>query len=78
MKHFKIIILIILFLFNHKSYAEENIVEILKKNNNIIFSSDIGPGNCLIDKWIRANSKKNFDKDGLLAKSGKINKIILC
>tara|TARA_A100001011_G_scaffold392727_1_gene480931 strand:- start:701 stop:1777 length:1077 start_codon:yes stop_codon:yes gene_type:complete len=47
------------------------------KNNNIIFSSDIGPGNCLIDKWIRANSKKNFDKDGLLAKSGKINKIIL-
>ena len=31
------------------------------------FSKDIGPGNCLIDTWIRKNSKKNFDKDGLLA-----------
>ncbi len=45
MKHFKIIILIILFLFNHKSYAEENIVEILKKNNNIIFiRHSLAPG----------------------------------
>ena len=45
MKHFKIIILIILFLFNHKSYAEENIVEILKKNDNIIFiRHSLAPG----------------------------------
>ena len=45
MKHFKIIILIILFLFNHKSYAEENIVEILKKNNNVIFiRHSLAPG----------------------------------
>ena len=45
MKHFKIIILIILFLFNNKSYAEENIVEILKKNNNIIFiRHSLAPG----------------------------------
>ncbi len=45
MKHFKIIILIILFLFNHKTYAEENIVEILKKNNNIIFiRHSLAPG----------------------------------
>ena len=45
MKHSKIIILIILFLFNHKSYAEENIVEILKKNNNIIFiRHSLAPG----------------------------------
>jgi len=45
MKHFKIIILIILFLFNHKSYANENIVEILKKNNNIIFiRHSLAPG----------------------------------
>ena len=44
-KHFKIIILIILFLFNHKSYADENIVEILKKNNNIIFiRHSLAPG----------------------------------
>jgi len=45
MKHFKIIILIILFFFNHKSYANENIVEILKKNNNIIFiRHSLAPG----------------------------------
>ena len=45
MKHFKIIILIILFLFNHKSYAGENIVEILKKNDNIIFiRHSLAPG----------------------------------
>ena len=44
-KHFKIIILIILFLFNHKSYADENIVEILKKNDNIIFiRHSLAPG----------------------------------
>ena len=45
MNHFKIIILIILFLFNHKSYADENIVEILKKNDNIIFiRHSLAPG----------------------------------
>ena len=45
MKHFKIIILIILFLFNHKIYAGENIVEILKKNDNIIFiRHSLAPG----------------------------------
>ena len=40
---------------------------------------DIGPGNCLIDQWIRTNSKnKNkYDKNGKIAKSGKINKKIL-
>ena len=39
-------------------------------------SRDIGPGNCLIDSWIRKNSKQNFDKDGLLASKGKRNEII--
>jgi len=42
-----------------------------------ISSSDIGPGNCLIDRWIRLNSKKKFDKDGSIARSGKIDKSIL-
>ena len=36
-----------------------------------IFSSDVGPGNCLIDEWIRKNSKKKYDRDGLIARSGK-------
>ncbi len=46
MKYFKIIILIILFFFNNKSYADKNIVEILKKNDNIIFiRHSLAPGN---------------------------------
>jgi anhydro-N-acetylmuramic acid kinase len=46
-------------------------------SNNIMISSDVGPGNCLIDKWIRLNSNKVFDKDGLIARSGKVNTFIL-
>jgi len=45
--------------------------------DNKMYSNDIGPGNCLIDQWIRLNSKDKYDKDGNIAKSGKINKIIL-
>ena len=37
---------------------------------------DIGPGMCLIDKWIRKNSKKKYDNGGNLARVGKINKKI--
>ena len=40
-------------------------------------SRDIGPGNCLIDSWIRKNSEKKFDKDGILANKGISNEIIL-
>ena len=47
--------------------------------NNLykIDSRDIGPGSCLIDLWIRKNSKYKFDKNGIIAKSGKTDKIIL-
>ena len=51
-----------------------NITEIDK--NFKITSRDIGPGNCLIDKWIRKNSNKPFDKDGNLALKGKTDKFI--
>jgi len=40
-------------------------------------SSDLGPGNCLIDQWVRLNSKKKYDENGRIAKSGKIKKIII-
>ena len=45
-----------------------------KKPGCNIISHDIGPGNCLIDKWIRLNSKNKYDKNGTLAKKGTINK----
>ncbi len=46
MRHFKIILIFFLFLLNKTSFANENIVEILKKENNIIFIRHaIAPGN---------------------------------
>ena len=45
--------------------------------NSQLFALDIGPGNCLIDKWMREKSKKTYDENGVVAKSGKINKAIL-
>ena len=42
-----------------------------------IYASDIGPGNCLIDEWMRKNSKKGYDKEGLMARSGKTDKLVL-
>ena len=42
-----------------------------------LHSADLGPGNCLIDQWMKKNSKQNYDKDGSTAKSGKINKGVL-
>ena len=38
---------------------------------------DIGPGNCLIDKWIRVNSDNKFDENGDIARVGKTDKFIL-
>tara|TARA_Y100000741_G_scaffold107529_1_gene80552 strand:- start:438 stop:1586 length:1149 start_codon:yes stop_codon:yes gene_type:complete len=49
----------------------------LKEKENKMFAGDIGPGNCLIDEWIRKNSKEKYDKDGLIARSGKRNRLIL-
>ncbi len=51
-----------------------NITQI--SENFKISSQDIGPGNCLIDKWIRKNSDKFFDENGNCAKNGKVDKFI--
>ncbi len=57
-----------------------NITKIIKKDENLeenLEAFDSGPGNCMIDDWIRKNSKNNFDKNGSIAKSGKIDQLIL-
>ena len=54
-----------------------NITMIYSKNFNDLKSRDIGPGNCLLDEWIRKNSKEKFDKNGELAKAGTTDIIIL-
>jgi len=53
-----------------------NITAVLSQEHEAMRSHDIGPGNCLIDKWIRENSKKQYDQDGLIAQSGKKNETI--
>ena len=47
-----------------------NVTLILK--NNSFFATDIGPGMCLIDKWIRKNLKKKYDNNGSIASKGKV------
>ena len=57
-----------------------NITKIINNELDIsknIFAFDIGPGNCLIDGWIKKNSSKRFDHNGEFAKSGNIDKLIL-
>jgi len=46
-------------------------------SNDNMSGTDIGPGMCLIDRWIRQRSKKNYDENGEIAKSGKVNRIAL-
>ena len=56
-----------------------NITNIKNTSNDIeqnISACDIGPGNCLIDDWVRKHSKKKFDKNGNIAESGQIDKLI--
>ena len=57
-----------------------NITKIIKNDEKLeenLEAFDSGPGNCMIDEWVRKNSKNNFDQNGSIAKSGKINQLIL-
>ncbi|MDA9667232.1 anhydro-N-acetylmuramic acid kinase [Candidatus Pelagibacter sp.] len=57
-----------------------NITKIIKKNEKLeenLEAFDSGPGNCMVDQWVRKNSKNNYDENGSIAKSGKINQLIL-
>ena len=42
-------------------------------NRGNIFSTDIGPGNCLIDKWMKKNFDKDFDEGGKISLEGKVD-----
>ncbi len=69
MKHFKIILIYFLFLLNKTSFASENIVEILKKENNLIFIRHaIAPGNGDPSNFdiSDCSTQRNLSKDGKL------------
>ena len=59
-------------ILNIGGIANATFVDVLSN----LHSRDIGPGNCLIDEWIRIKSKNalKYDKNGSIAKSGKIKK----
>ena len=54
-----------------------NVTLIDDYDKDTFLSRDLGPGNCLIDEWIRNNTKKKFDNNGDIAKRGLINNLIL-
>ena len=39
-----------------------NITIVSSKDFNNLESYDIGPGNCLLDEWVRKNSEERFDE----------------
>ena len=56
-----------------------NLTKIISISGNFednITAYDIGPGNCLIDDWVRKNSNKKFDENGNISKAGKIDQLI--
>ena len=69
MRYFKIIITFFLFLLNKTSFANENIVEILKNGNNIIFIRHaIAPGNGDPSNFdiSDCSTQRNLSKEGEL------------
>ena len=54
-----------------------NVTSVSEYYKNSFLSRDLGPGNCLIDEWIRSNTKNKYDDSGKIAKTGKVNKLIL-
>ena len=54
-----------------------NLTIIRGLKNNDLSSSDVGPGNCLIDNWIQIHTNKRFDNEGKISSKGKVNEIIL-
>ena len=67
--------------FNIKPVSFFNIGGILNRTtiwkDGLLSARDLGPGMCLIDKWIRTKTKKKYDKNGDIAKVGKVNKNVL-
>ena len=47
------------------------------KSLDTLEASDIGPGNCMIDDWVRSNSNSIFDNKGNIASYGKTDSLIL-
>ncbi len=67
--------------FNIKPVSFINIGGILNSttiwHDGTLTAKDLGPGMCLIDKWIRTKTNKKYDKNGDIAKLGKVDTKVL-
>ena len=54
-----------------------NITLVISKNNEDLKSFDVGPGNCLLDEWVRKHTKMKYDKNGESSNIGKTSEVIL-
>ncbi|MDC0598728.1 anhydro-N-acetylmuramic acid kinase [Gammaproteobacteria bacterium] len=52
-------------------------ITLLKKNSSDIIGYDTGPGNVLMDTWIKANQNKDFDENGQWASIGNTDQCLL-
>ena len=54
-----------------------NITLVVSKNNEDLKSFDVGPGNCLLDEWVRRHTKMKYDENGKTSNIGKTSEVIL-
>lgn len=52
-------------------------ITILPSDSHPVTGFDTGPGNILMDEWIRQHQKQPMDKDGAWAASGKVEPLLL-
>ena len=54
-----------------------NITIVVSMNNEDLISFDVGPGNCLLDEWVRRHTQMKYDEYGKASKTGKTSEVIL-
>ncbi|WP_415278658.1 anhydro-N-acetylmuramic acid kinase [Candidatus Pelagibacter sp. Uisw_094] len=54
-----------------------NITLVVSKNNEDLKSFDVGPGNCLLDEWVRRHTQMKYDENGKASNIGKTSEVIL-
>ena len=54
-----------------------NITIVVSMNNEDLISFDVGPGNCLLDEWVRKHTQMKYDENGKASNTGKTSEVIL-
>ena len=54
-----------------------NITIVVSMNNEDLISFDVGPGNCLLDEWVRRHTQMKYDENGKASNIGKTSEVIL-